>query len=75
MQGERDAALGYGEVYAESLKGLVDQLKDDLDFKRINFVIGRLSDYDMANEKRTDWVMIRDAQVKVASEDPYGLGG
>jgi len=72
MQGERDAREKHGAVYAASFKGLVDQLKADMKRHKINFVIGRLSDFDMANKKYPHWTMVRDAQVKVAEADPRG---
>jgi hypothetical protein len=70
MQGERDATERLGEVYEKSLAGLYHQLSNDLKRNDINFVIGRLSDFDMLNEKKPHWVMIRDIQVKVAESDP-----
>lgn len=66
MQGERDAREEHGEVYAASLRGLLDQLKKDLDYSDINLVIGRLSDFDMDNERYPHWTMIRDSQVELA---------
>jgi len=72
MQGERDAKEKHGDVYAASLKGLVAQLGDDLGRKDINFVIGRLSDFDMADAKYPHWTMVRKAQVEVAEADPRG---
>lgn len=68
MQGERDAREGHGEVYATSLQGLFDQLSTDLGRQDINFVIGRLSDFDMDNARYPHWTMVRDAQVEVAEE-------
>lgn len=70
MQGERDAKEKLGEVYEKSLIGLYKQLSNDLERKDINFVIGRLSDFDMSNSKRPHWTMIRDVQVKVAESNP-----
>lgn len=70
MQGERDANEKHGEVYEESLTGLYYQLCEDLDRNDINFVIGRISDFDMANEKYPHWTMVRDIQVKVAESNP-----
>jgi hypothetical protein len=70
MQGERDATERLGEVYEESLIGLYNQLSNDLKRNDINFIIGRLSDFDMRNEKKPHWTMIRDIQVKVAESDP-----
>ena len=70
MQGERDAREEHGEVYADSLKGLVDQLAMDLELEDLNFVIGRLSDFDMKNETYPHWTMVRKAQVEFAEADP-----
>jgi hypothetical protein len=72
MQGERDAREKHGEVYAASLKGLIDQLAEDLGHKEINYVIGRLSDFDMGDEKYPHWTMVRKAQVAVAEANPRG---
>lgn len=68
MQGESDAEQN-GAGYADSLNGLLDQLKTDLGRNDINVVIGRISDY--ANFQRfPQWEMIRNAQVEVADSDP-----
>ena len=72
MQGERDARKGHGEVYAASLRGLIEQLKNDLNRKEIKFVIGRLSDFDMDNNRYPHWTLIRKAQMEVAEADPLG---
>ena len=72
MQGERDAREQHGDVYAASLQGLVAQLAGDLGRNDINFVIGRLSDFDMDNERYPHWTMVRQAQVEVAEADPRG---
>ena len=71
MQGERDARMKHGEVYAASLKGLFEQLRADLGREDINFVIGRLSDFDMDNAKYPHWTLVRQAQVEVAEADPH----
>lgn len=65
MQGERDAREKLGEVYEKSLKGLYKQLQKDLNDKKINFIIGRLSDFDMTNSRYPHWTMIREIQEKV----------
>ncbi len=72
MQGERDARERHGDVYAASLRGLIDQLADDLGRDDLNFVIGRLSDFDMTNSRYPDWTKVREAQVEVAEADPQG---
>lgn len=68
MQGERDAAEGWGDVYAESLQGLIEQFSSDLNRTDLNFVIGRISDFDMKNQKYQDWTTVRKAQMKVAQD-------
>ena len=72
MQGEADAADALGRGYAANLKGLIDQLREDLKFKDINFVIGRLSDFDNDNRRYPHWTMVRQSQVEVAESDPRG---
>jgi len=72
MQGERDAGLLHGESYADSLRGLIDQLRADMDRKDVNFVIGRLCDFNMGYRKYLHWKMVRKAQVEVAEADPRG---
>ncbi len=66
MQGERDANEGLGEVYFESLAGLVEQLKTDLEFPELNVVVGRLSDFDLNNQRYGHWSMVREAQMEFA---------
>lgn len=70
MQGERDAREKLGDVYERSLIGLYQQLSSDLKRKDVNFIIGRLSDVDMANKNYPNWTMIRDIQVKVGESNP-----
>lgn len=70
MQGERDAKEQFGEVYEESLLGLYQQICNDMGTDKVNFIIGRLSDFDLKGERYPDWTMIRDIQVKVAESDP-----
>jgi Carbohydrate esterase, sialic acid-specific acetylesterase len=72
MQGEADAKAKNGDVYAASLRGLVDQLASDMGRTNINFVIGRLSDCGMSNTAYPHWTMVREAQVAVAEADPRG---
>jgi len=72
MQGEKDAKESHGEVYEESLKGLLAQLQSDLQFNEINFVCGRLSDFGMDNKKCPHWTMIRDIQQSFAESYPRG---
>ncbi len=70
MQGESDAKKD-GKVYAASLRGLLEQLREDLGRKDVNFVVGRISDH--SNKKKfPHWEMIRKAQAEVAESDPLG---
>ncbi len=66
MQGERDAKMSWGPVYQKSLRGLYDQLSADLGREDMNFVIGRLSDFDMENKRYPHWTVVREAQVALA---------
>ena len=70
MQGERDARQKWGPVYADSLKGVLQQLSSDLSRDDINCVVGRLSDFDMQNKRYPHWTMIRDVQVDFANTTP-----
>ena len=70
MQGERDAREKHGDVYAASLKGIVDQLKADLNRNDINVVIGRLSDFGNKNKSYGHWNQIRQIQVDFAKTNP-----
>jgi len=67
MQGESDATTKNAPVYAASLQGLLDQFRTDLGRKDINFVIGRINDYQSDQE----WEMVRKAQVEVAEANPH----
>jgi hypothetical protein len=72
MQGERDAKMGWGDLYEEALVGLHAQVAKDLGRspKEMTFVIGRLSDFDMSNKKYPHWTKVRKAQIKVANSNP-----
>jgi hypothetical protein len=72
MQGERDAKMKWADAYEASIKGVIKQITDDLKQKEINFVLGRISDYDMKNKKYPHWTKIRDILVKVATDNPRG---
>ena len=72
MQGERDARESHGRVYAQSLAGLIDQLSADLKRDDVNFVIGRLSDFDNDNKRYPHWTVVREAQVQVAEASKRG---
>ena len=69
MQGERDAKTGMADVYKASLKGLIKQLRDDIGRQDMHVIIGRISDH--GNGKFDgQWNKVREAQVKVADDDP-----
>ncbi len=70
MQGERDAQEALGDVYEKSLLGLYKQLSHDLKRSDVNFIIGRLSDFDMKNTTYPHWTMLREIQVKVGESNP-----
>jgi hypothetical protein len=56
----------------DSLRGLLEQLAEDLGRDDVNSVIGHLSDHDMKGKEFEHWTMIRDAQVQVAEEYARG---
>lgn len=72
MQGESDARKGTSEVYAESFMMLFNRLKSDLKRDDMKFVIGRLSDFDMKNQKSSHWTQMREVQVKLAEDHDEG---
>ena len=67
MQGERDAKEKHGSVYADSLQGLIQQIRDDMGRPDVNLVLGRLSDFSVAEQRFPDWILIREEQVKLAN--------
>ena len=72
MQGESDLNNTAYDVY---LKELLKQLQEDLEFKDINFVIGRISDCGLDRKKRLEGKKyIRRTQVQFAKSYPRGLG-
>ena len=70
MQGERDAREKLEKAYADALKQLISNLRRDLKFAEMNFVIGRISDFGKADD--ASWQAVRDAQVEVANSDKRG---
>ena len=70
MQGENDARRQWGDIYADSLIGLHEQLSTDLKRDDVNFVIGRLSDFDNDNKRYKHWTKVREAQVAAAKGNP-----
>ena len=73
MQGERDARENLAQYYEKALFGLYDQLSKDLNRENINFIIGRINDFDLKNLNYKHWTKIREIQVKFAeSNDKFG---
>jgi hypothetical protein len=70
MQGERDAKMACGDIYGAALQGLYDQFSDDIGVENVRMVIGRLSDFDMGNQKYPHWTRVREAQVALAEGNP-----
>lgn len=68
MQGERDAREKHGDVYGKSFKELVSQVTRDVKKESINVVIGRLSDFDMKDERYPHWTKVRKAQYEFAKK-------
>lgn len=70
MQGESDLNNTNYKAY---LKELLEQLQADMQFKDINFVIGRISDYGLDRKKRLEGRKnIRRTQVEFAKTYPRG---
>ncbi|MEM1443764.1 MAG: sialate O-acetylesterase [Verrucomicrobiota bacterium] len=72
MQGERDAKEQLADHYQASLQRVLAQLKADLEIQELNFVIGRLSDFDLKNERYPHWTRVREIQVAMAEADDRG---
>ncbi|MDF1659372.1 MAG: sialate O-acetylesterase [Verrucomicrobiales bacterium] len=72
MQGERDAKESLAAQYEASFKRMLAQVKTDLNLEELNFVIGRLSDFDMEDKKYPDWTAIREIQVALADASENG---
>ena len=69
MQGERDARENLAQYYEKSLFGLYNQLSKDLNRDNINFIIGRINDFDLKNLNYKHWTKIREIQVKFAESN------
>lgn len=65
--GERGAAFDWSAAYADGLRGLIRQLRDDLKRPDMAVVIGRLNTHRLG---QAPWDAVRAAQVRVAEEDP-----
>ncbi|MDX2036285.1 MAG: sialate O-acetylesterase [Isosphaeraceae bacterium] len=72
MQGERDAREAHGDVYAAALRGLIARVSEDLERTDIHLVVGRLSDFDLADRRYPHWTKVRNALVEVAEAHPRG---
>ncbi|MDF1815810.1 MAG: sialate O-acetylesterase [Verrucomicrobiales bacterium] len=72
MQGERDAREGNADLYEASFQRLLEQLKADLGIKELNFVIGRLSDFDMENKAYPHWTKMREVLISIAEKSEDG---
>ena len=71
MQGESDLNNTAYDLY---LKELLQQLQDDLQFKDINLVIGRISDSGLDVQKRLEGKKyIRRTQAEFATSYPHGV--
>ena len=70
MQGERDAREKLSAAYPDAMQQLIENLRSDLKQPKMNFVIGRLSDF--GKESDTHWQNVRQAQVAVAEGDERG---
>jgi len=72
MQGERDAKESLADEYTASFGRVLAQVQSDLKITELRFVIGRLSDFDMTNDRYPQWTPIRDIQVALAKKNPLG---
>jgi hypothetical protein len=74
LQGESDgkAAAG-GTPYAESLQGVLAQLRKDLGCEDLNFVIGRINKFGSTRSGEwPNWEKVREAQVTVGKSSKRG---
>ncbi len=70
MQGERDAKEKLDAAYTDAMTQLISNLRRDLKQPKMNFVIGRLSDF--GKDDFTQWQNVRKSQVDVANNDKLG---
>jgi hypothetical protein len=70
MQGERDAREKLSAAYSDALQQLITNLRRDLKQPKMNFVIGRLSDFGKPDY--ADWQNVRKVQVALAEKDKLG---
>jgi hypothetical protein len=69
MQGETDAGNGWGSVYEKSFVGLLEQLKQDLAIKEMNFVVGRINEHWL---EKKDGELMRQVLQKLGTEHANG---
>ena len=73
MQGAADSRrLTRAKMYLSNFRSLVDQLSEDLKQDNINFVIGRISDFGIEDNKYPYWNTVRESQTKLAQMDERG---
>lgn len=72
MQGEADARNGWGRVYEKSFLGVLDQFRQDLKIRDINFVIGRINDFWIDPDQFPDGNLVRSIQQKLGEEHANG---
>jgi len=72
MQGESDANNRLSKLYEESFVKLIKKLKKDLNRDDLYFVIGRINDYARSRLDNTDWIQVREAQVKLGKTKGNG---
>jgi hypothetical protein len=65
MQGERDAKENLSKAYDAAFTSLIANLRRDLKQPKMNFVIGRLSDFGTTKE----WEAVRRIQIGLAEKD------
>ena len=71
MQGESDAEFGWSDVYEAALRRVHSQLESDLEREDLNLVVGRISDFDLGDEKYPHWSRMREIQTQVADSSPF----
>lgn len=72
MQGESDAKDGHGDQYESELRGVIGQLKQDMQRDDLYVVLGRISDFGLQHQKlKSDWEKVRNAQMHIAETEPY----
>jgi hypothetical protein len=72
MQGESDAGRDLAAAYGRSFKTLYNKLKADLGLEKMNFVIGRISDFGLHGGSMEGWKRMREVQVHLAESDSLG---